>query len=117
MYEDCSPHDQVAPGAGSHRAGHRQVRVAAVLLQVLPSRLHSAPTLRPAGPPRVPQARLSRPGADPPRLGRVTRHLGPDEGPRSLDDPEGGRPAARKKGVDALLGPTVAEARARRLIP
>src|SRR4051812_31001839 len=116
MDEDHSSHDQVTSGVGPHRLGYRRDRIAAVLLQVLPSRLHPAPTPRPAGPPRVPQGRLSRPGADPPRLGRVARHLGPDEGPRPLHDPEGGRPAARKKGVDALLGQTVAEARARRLI-
>src|SRR3954452_20207314 len=117
MYEDYSPHDQVAPGIGPHRPGHRQDRALSVLLEVLPSRLHPAPTLRPAGPPRVPQGRLPRPGGDPPRLGRVAGHPGPDEGPRPLHPPEGSPAAARKKGVGALLGQTVAEARTRRLIP
>src|SRR5262245_12601096 len=117
MYEDHSPHDQVASGSGPHRPGHGRDRLAAVLLQVLPSRLHPAPALRPAEPARVPQARLPRPGTDPPRVGRAARRPRPDQGPRPLHDPEGGHPAARKKGVDALLGRTVAEARARRLIP
>src|SRR6516165_8891176 len=116
MYEDHPSHDQITPGGGTHRSRHRQDRAVAVLLQVLPSRLHPAPALRPAHPPRVPQDRLSRPGGDPPRLGRVARNPGPDEGPRPFHHPEGGRAAPRKKGVDALLGQTVAEARARRLI-
>src|SRR5512146_2391709 len=116
MYEDHSSHDQVAAGVGPHRLGHRQDRTAAVLLEVLPTRLHPAPTLRPAEPARAPQGRLPRPGADPPRMGRVARRPRPEEGPRPLHDPEGGPAAARKKGVDALLGQTVAEARARRLI-
>src|SRR5918997_5817 len=117
MYEDHSSHDQIALGLGPHRAGHRPDRAAPLLLEVLPARLHPAPTLRPADPPRFPQGRLSRPGGDPPRLGRVAGHLGPDQGPRSLHPPEGGPAAARKKGVDALLGQTVAEARTRGLIP
>ena len=45
MYEDHSSHDQVAAGVGPHRLGHRPDRIAAVLLQVLTSRLHPAPTL------------------------------------------------------------------------
>jgi hypothetical protein len=49
-------------------------------------------------------------------MGRVARRPRPEEGPRPLRDPEGGHPAARKKGVEALLGQAVAEARARRLI-
>src|SRR5512135_2403262 len=117
MDEDHSSHDQVAPGVGPHYPGHRQDRTVAVLLEILPSGLHPAPTLRPAEPARVPHGRLPRPGADPPRMGRVARHPRPEEGPRPLHPPEGGHSAARKKGVDALLGQTVAEARARRLIP
>src|SRR3954466_11579414 len=50
-------------------------------------------------------------------MGRVAGHPGPDEGPRPLHPPEGSPAAARKKGVGALLGQTVAEARTRRLIP
>src|SRR5512135_386658 len=117
MYEDHSSHDQVALGLSPHRLGHCQDRAAAVLFQVHPARLHPAPTLRPADPPRVPQDRLSRSGRNPPRLGRVAGRLGPEEGPRPLHPPESGLAAARKRGVDALLGPTVAEARSRRLIP
>src|SRR5512135_3217648 len=66
----------------------------------LPARLHPAPALRPADAPRVPQGRLPRPGADPPRVGRVARYLAADEDPRSFDDAEGRRAAAHKRGVD-----------------
>src|SRR5262249_38927724 len=117
MYEDHTSHDQIPADSGPHGAGHRPRGAAGLLLEVLPARLHPASTLRLAGAARVPQARLPRPGADPPRVGRVARRPGPGEGPRPLHDPEGRRAAARKKGVDALPGRTVRAARGRGLIP
>src|SRR3954447_10179454 len=76
MYEDLTSQDQVAPGLGPHGP----VRGAGVdprlLLQVLATPLHPAPTLRPADAARVPQGRLSRAGADPHRMGRTPRGVG-----------------------------------------
>src|SRR4051794_31372553 len=117
MHGYRTSHDQIAVGVGPHRAGRRPRGPARLLLEVLPQGLHSAPALRPDGPPRVPPDRLSWPGGDAPRLGRPTRRPGPDQGPRPFHHAEGGRAAAGKRGVDALLGQTVANARDRGLIP
>src|SRR5512143_1563424 len=117
MYEDLTSHDQIPPGGRSCRARRRSGGPAGLRLEVLPARLHPAPALRPADAPRVPQGRLPRPGADPPRVARVARYLAADEDPRSFDDAEGRRAAAHKRGVDALPAQTVGAARDRGLIP
>src|SRR5262249_2929106 len=117
MHGNLTSHDQIPGGPGPHSPVGGAGVDPRLLLQVLPQGLHPAPALRPAGPPRVPQDRLPRPGADAPRVGRTPRGARAGEGPRPLHGPEGGRAAARKRGVDALLRGTVRRARARRLIP
>src|SRR5262249_22156311 len=117
MYEDLTSHDQVPPEVGPDGPVRRSGVHPRLLLQVLPQGFHPTPALPPPGPPRVPQARLPWAGAGPQGMGRTPRRAGAGQGPRPLDDPEGGRAAARKRGTAALLRGTVRRARARRLIP
>src|SRR5205807_8757288 len=117
-YEPHTTDDQVAAGAGPRRPGGRPGRPAGLLLPVLPQGLHPAPAVRPPGRPPVPPDRLPRAGAVPQGLVRAAPGRRPGRpGPRPLHPAEGGRPAARKKGADALLAATVARARAGGLTP
>src|SRR5262245_11821039 len=117
MYDNSTPHDQVASGPRAYRPGHGSERLARLLLEVLPTRLHPPSALRPAGPARVPQDRLPRAGADAQGMGRTARGARPGRGPRSLHAPTRRAARVREKGGAALLDRTVAAARARGLIP
>src|SRR5262245_18409681 len=113
MHDNDTPHAQVTPGHRARRPGHGSGRVARLLLEVLPTRLHPPSTLRPASPARVPQDRLPRAGADAPGMGRTARGSPPGRGPRPFHAPAGRGASVREKGGAALLDRTVAEARVR----
>src|SRR5262249_16341162 len=116
-YEDNTPDDQIAAAAGRDGSRYGPAGAPPVLLQLLPQPLYPAPTLRPAGAARVPQAGLPRPRTTAPRLVRLASGPAPGQGPRPLHPPEGRPTPSGKKGVETLLRHTVAQAQDRGLIP
>lgn len=104
------PH-QVALGLRRHRLGRRQGGVSALLVSQKPPQIHSASTLRSAGPQRLPQDRLPRRHRHARRVERFT------PGPRTRAASELLHPLLRgttppqKRGFEALLKATVDLAR------
>src|SRR5262245_18029191 len=102
MYEDPMHHDEIAAGGGARGAGAGPGSAAGLFVEVLPSSLHPAPAVRPAGAEDLFQDRLPRGRRLPRGLRRAAR------GPRLGQDPALldallRRGAAAKKGEFVLL--------------
>src|SRR5438105_2143826 len=100
---DHAYHDQVGDRSGEDRSGDRPEGARALFVQVQPSGLHAASTLRPAGASAILQSRLPKDQPDGRRVERSAGGLGPGEG-ASLDrSAEGSSAPPKKGGFDRLL--------------